>query len=173
MSPVCNSKLLALGCPADVQPDAPVKPAVTSAESSTDKAFRDLAMHGSLERMKDIAAQVNPNSTEAGSGRTPLHKAAYFGHAKVISYLVNVHAVDIDVQDADGDTALHDAARFGDVDCITVLLAAGADETVANLDGQTPLDLAVANERPDVITLFGLNSKRGASEQDCAGCTIL
>lgn len=167
-----SSKLLALGCPAHVQPGAKPKAAV-STESPTDKEFRDLAMHGSLERMKEIGAQANPDAQEAGSGRTSLHKAAYFGHVAVIRYLVIELGATVDLQDTDGDTALHEAARFGHVDCVTTLLAAGASRTIQNADGKTALDLAAANEKEEVVALLGLNANNGEKEDDCVGCVIL
>ena len=160
-----------------MQPGAKPKTAATTTttttESATDKEFRDLAMHGSLERMKAIAAKANPNAPEAGSGRTPLHKAAFFGHVKVVDYLVNELGVPVDTQDFDGDTALHDAARFGHVDCVGALLAAGASASIKNLDAKTAADLAVMTEKEEAAALLGLNATNGASEQDCAGCTIL
>ena len=169
-----HSKLLALGCPDHVQPGAKPKAASTPTESETDKAFRDLAMHGSLERMKEIAAKANPNAREAASGRTPLHKASYFGHVKVVAYLVNEAGANVDAQDLDGDTPLHDAARFGHVNCVEALLAGGASVSIKNLDGKTPVELAMDNEKDGVVTLLGLNTtNRGGSEKDCAGCVIL
>merc|ERR1719203_1475748 len=50
-----------------------------SAGASAD--FREYAMHGSLEhcvRAKDAGADVN--ALEASSGRTALHKGAFWGH---------------------------------------------------------------------------------------------
>lgn len=168
-----HSKLLALGCPAHVQPGAKLKSAPSPTESETDKAFRDLAMHGSLERMKEIAVKANPNATEAGSGRTPLHKASYFGHEQAVAYLVNEAGANVDAQDLDGDTPLHDAARFGHEDCVEALLAGGASVSIKNLDGKTPVELAVDNEKDSVVILLGLNAtNRGGSGKDCAGCAI-
>ena len=159
-----------------MQPGAkPKATASASTESEVDKQFRDLAMHGSLERMKEIAAKANPNAAESGSGRTPLHKAAYFGHAHVIEYLVKEAGATVDVQDLDGDTALHDAARFGHLECVQALLAAGATPTIKNVDGCTALDLAVANEKDQVVALLGSNGSKSVSEkkEECTGCAIL
>jgi ankyrin repeat protein len=154
---VSFSKLLANGCPAHVQPGAtPLASPVT--ESAADKEFRDLAMHGSLERMKEVASSgVNVNAAEAGSGRTPLHKAAYFGHGHVVAYLVTVAGTTIAVQDADGDTALHDAARFGHTKVIEALLKVGLDKGIKNTDGQTALDLAKTNEKKEAVELLEKN----------------
>lgn len=144
--------LLAKGCPAHVQPHAPKTPA--AADTSVDAAFRDLAMHGSVERMKELTG-VNVNSTEAFSNRTALHKAAFFGHAHVVDYLASGGlGVNVNAQDADGDTALHDAARFGHAAVVECLLKAGADKSIKNKDGKLPTDLAAANDKPAVVALL-------------------
>jgi len=138
-------KLIALGCPAHVQPDSPPLEDANP-ESVADKSFRDLAMHGSLVKMKQIAEttdNLNVSSKEANSLRTPLHKAAYFGHAEVIQYLISEFKVDVNCQDVEGETPLHDAARFGHVNSLKVLLESGADKTIKNNIGQTASEVAV------------------------------
>lgn len=148
--------LISKGCPehcvAKTTPVVPKKKGKTA-----ESAFRDLAMHGSLERMKEIYNEsLDVNSVEPHSKRTALHKAAYFGHAHVVEFLVNIVA-DVNYADGDGDTALHDASRFGHVDVVKALLDAKADRSIENLDGQAPLDLAKANEKADVIALLDKN----------------
>lgn len=68
------SKLLAKGCPAHVQPGA--EPAVKSVEESqSNKDFRDLSMHGSVDRMKEIVANVDDvHAKEMHSERTAMRK---------------------------------------------------------------------------------------------------
>jgi ankyrin repeat protein len=120
--------------------------------ADVDKEFRDLAMHGSLERMKAVEAGggVNVGSAEAYSRRTALHKAAFFGHAHVVEYLCGLGA-DVNAQDADGDTPLHDAARFGHLPVVKALLSAGADKALTNVDRKTPAALAAANDKNLVV----------------------
>jgi ankyrin repeat protein len=160
------SRLIAKGCPAHCQPDAIPEPPAAS-EPAVDKDFRDLAMHGSVERMRELlsrlgtgsdtaetadAATVDVNSTEALSGRTALHKAAYFGHAHVIDFLLDQMGIQVNAQDADGDTALHDAARFGHLAVVEALLSkGGADKTLTNHDGKTPIDLARTADKDAVV----------------------
>jgi ankyrin repeat protein len=140
------SKLIAVGCPAHVQPGATTTE--KTAEIDLNRDFRDLAMHGSVERMEELFGDtIDINSTEALSGRTALHKAAYFGHAHVIDYLVGKSSALVNAIDADGDTALHDAARFGHVAVVEALLKAGADSSLVNNDGKTAAVLAKANEK--------------------------
>mmetsp|Transcript_18511 Transcript_18511/g.38238 ORF Transcript_18511/g.38238 Transcript_18511/m.38238 type:complete len:183 (-) Transcript_18511:2298-2846(-) len=143
-------RLIALGCPAHCQPGAE-KP--TAPGSSKDKDFRDLCMHGSVERVKAIAEGVNVNAKEAHSNRTAIHKAAFFGHSEVVKYLVGLGS-EVNAQDADGDTALHDAAQLGHAAAVEVLLKNGADKSITNKDGQTPLHKAEINGKTDIIALL-------------------
>jgi ankyrin repeat protein len=53
----------------------------------------------------------------------------------------------LDVRDSVGLTAVHHAAIRGDLPMIEALAAAGADLTVPNAIGKSPLDLARLNGR--------------------------
>ena len=50
----------------------------------------------------------------------------------------------IDVQDVDGKSALHVAASTGNLDCVNCLLDAGADCTLRDIKGLTPLQEGAA-----------------------------
>jgi len=142
--------LIAKGCPAQCQPGAKAPPAPGA---SVDKDFRDLAMHGSVERMTEVFAKggVDPNSTEPFSLRTASHKASFFGHANVIEYLATLDGTNVNAVDADGDTPLHDAARFGHKAVVEALLKAGADKTIKNKEGKLASDLAAANGHEGIV----------------------
>ena len=144
-------KLIALGCPAHIQPDAPAE---ESKESTEDKDFRDMAMHGNLIRMKEIPGTPNPNSTENFTDRTPMHKACYFGHNHVVEYLLECGA-DVNCVDVEGDTPLHDAARLGHIDCVKLLVGANADKKVKNKIGETAFDLASYLDNSELKDLVG------------------
>lgn len=143
-------RLLSLGCPAKCQPNAPKEPVPGSAK---DKAFRDLCMHGSVDRIKAISNGVNVNAKEYQSERTALHKAAFFGHDKVIEYLIKMGAF-VNAQDADGDTPLHDAAQLGHVSAVKGLLLKKANKKLKNKDGKTALDKAKVNGHSEVMKLL-------------------
>jgi hypothetical protein len=62
--------------------------------------------------------------------------------------LVYVCGEDVNVQaNFDGNTLLHTACDADDSDIVGALLLAGADETITNDDGQTPVQLAVEYRR--------------------------
>ncbi|MCA8936180.1 MAG: ankyrin repeat domain-containing protein [Planctomycetes bacterium] len=83
------------------------------------------------------------------NGQTALHEVAENGNAELAELLLNNHA-DVNTQDDWGDTPLHLAAERSDdeeekqrtIECVKLLLKHGADRTIKNNDGQTPLDVA-------------------------------
>ena len=110
-------------------------------------------MHGSLERMKAFTV-ADPNSTEANSNRTALHKAAYWGHVDIITYLASERKANLDAVDSNGDSAMHDAARFGHVSCVQALVNAGANKSTKNNSGQSARDVASAYGQDAVVALL-------------------
>ena len=156
------SKLISLGCPAHCQPG--YVPKESSEEPQADKEFRDLAMHGLLSRMKEVKGSPNPNSKEEFTLRTPLHKASFFGHHLVVSYLLEL-GTEIDAQDHDGDTALHDAAKMGYLAVVTSLVEAGAALGVKNSAKKTAADLADEIGNHDVVDYL---KSKGAEPQCCS-----
>ena len=90
-----------------------------------------------------FAKDADVHAREATSGRTALHKAAFWGHHHLVSVLLRDYKICPNVQDLDGDTALHDACRFGHVKVVEHLLAGGADSALKNNKGQTALDVAL------------------------------
>lgn len=53
-----------------------------------------------------------------------------------------------------GDTPLHDAAKFGHTEVAKVLVGRGADISLKNKHGETPLDVARAHVKPDIVELL-------------------
>jgi hypothetical protein len=153
---VAYGKLISLGCPEDCDP---FKSADAMSESDHDKAsaeFRELAMHGSLGPARELvrSGKADPNQLEATSGRSALHKAAFWGHTAMTKYLATEAKVNLNVQDVYGDTALHDGAKFGHEAVVKALVDAGANTTLKNKAGKTPLDLAKEHNKPKVVSVL-------------------
>ncbi len=62
--------------------------------------------------------------------------------------------IGLDVADGEGNTALHHAAGWGRLENLRLLLAAGADASRRNQEGNTPLDVAEESGRRRVVLLL-------------------
>jgi ankyrin repeat protein len=89
-------------------------------------------------------ADVMARTTE---GITALMLAAKFSKVVIaVSLLERMHGTGIDWRDGEGRTALHWASQRADCELAAILLHAGADHTVADMEGTTPL--MAAKSRP-------------------------
>lgn len=117
---------------------------------------------------------ADPNVGDRG-GRTPLHWAVAAGFPDIVELLLE-RGADPHARDNIGNTPLHYAAeghisetaemffelapRFGieypydPLDNIRILLEYGADPTARNNDGQTPIDIALKNEKDEIAWLL-------------------
>jgi len=155
-------KLIALGCPAECQPHW--KGAAETAKDKVSAEFREQAMHGSVLPAKKLVkgGQVDVHQLEATSGRSALHKAAFWGHNEMVKYLINECKLNLNTQDNEGDTALHDAAKFGHTTVATLLVEAGADTTLKNRQGMDALAVAIEHTKPKIVELLKKNGMRRA-----------
>jgi ankyrin repeat protein len=108
---------------------------------------------GEVERVErllgDDASEINAYS---GDGWTPLHLAAFFGHAKVAELLL---ARDADVaarsRNPNGNTPLHAALAGNNKLVAGLLIGRGSDVNAADAAGWRPLHLAAANNNIDAL----------------------
>ena len=148
------SKLLSLGTNACPHMSALQNRTAAKERDVRGAHFREAAMHGVVDILP-LAEGVDVNAGDPGSGRTALHKAAYWGHAHSVPILIQTLRCDPNRTDSDGDTALHDAARFGHVEVVKALLAApGMKVGAKNNKGLDAHALAVDYGKPEVAELI-------------------
>ena len=97
---------------------------------------------------RDGGFQAEPQALDGYNG-TPLHLAAWTGHAAVATKLLHAKAA-VDAAHTDGETALHYAAWYGHAAVAELLLDANASPTAATNSGQTPADLAKQSGHPEL-----------------------
>ncbi|CAG5134914.1 unnamed protein product, partial [Candidula unifasciata] len=87
---------------------------------------------------------------KSNRGWTPLHLAAYFGHAAAVRVLLEFGA-GADILNSCGESSLHLAAYTGREEVVALLLQHGADTNILNTQGQKPRDVAKTQHIVDMI----------------------
>ncbi|XP_070541191.1 poly [ADP-ribose] polymerase tankyrase-2-like [Ptychodera flava] len=94
------------------------------------------------ELLLENGADVNARDK---GGLIPLHNASSYGHVDIAALLIK-YGTCVNATDRWSFTPLHEAAQKGRTQLCALLLAHGADPTMKNQEGQTPLDLATAED---------------------------
>lgn len=84
------------------------------------------------------------NAQDKG-GLIPLHNASSYGHLDIAALLIKYNTM-VNATDKWGFTPLHEAAQKGRTQLCALLLAHGADPFLKNQEGQSPLELATAED---------------------------
>uniref|UniRef100_A0A0K8RFZ7 Osteoclast-stimulating factor 1 n=1 Tax=Ixodes ricinus TaxID=34613 RepID=A0A0K8RFZ7_IXORI len=122
--------------------------------------LHDSAKRGNLQFLEECLANKVPVNSLDKAGCTALHWACHAGHVECARILLSVPGVHIDAQNKLGDTALHSSAWKGHADITRMLLASGADKTLKNGEGRTPLELA---SDPETIALLRTSTRNSTS----------
>jgi ankyrin repeat protein len=126
--------------------------------------FCDLAGHLIAEHPEQVNAR-------GGNEETPMHAAAFAGHADILSLLLE-HGAPVDVQGRSGLTPLHRATSNGKVEAGQHLLDRGANINAPRGYGRTPLSWAITRGHVEFARML---LKRGAriDDADNGGRTAL
>jgi len=105
-----------------------------------------------VERLLEGGRDASAINAHGADGWTPLHLAAFFGHAKIVELLLSRDAdVAARSRNPNGNTPLH-AALVGNHKLVAgLLIGHGADVNAADAAGWRPLHLAAANNNLDAI----------------------
>ena len=132
-------------------------PVVTVTLSSAHLAFQIAVTAENLDKVQEVHADVGKdidvNFKDPNNGRTFLHWAAFYGHASVAIFLIELGA-NKDIEGLGGATPLHLAAQEGRVEIVTLLLAKGVDMDKVNAAGATALCLAARQGHLSVMKVW-------------------
>ncbi|MEE2681942.1 MAG: ankyrin repeat domain-containing protein [Planctomycetota bacterium] len=94
---------------------------------------------GNVEGVRQLAeGGVDLDALDPIFSVTAIELASDYGQPEVVQLLIDFGA-DVDARNRDQGTACLGAAFFGRTNCLRILIASGADPTLANKDGITPM----------------------------------
>eukprot|EP01103_Thecamoeba_quadrilineata_P002806 TRINITY_DN1267_c0_g1_i1.p1 TRINITY_DN1267_c0_g1~~TRINITY_DN1267_c0_g1_i1.p1 ORF type:complete len:757 (+),score=148.79 TRINITY_DN1267_c0_g1_i1:340-2271(+) len=141
-----------------------------------DARRRTALFWAATEGQRDIITTLldrSANSTLADSaGMTPLMVACARGYVECTQDLasrLSAAAQSLDSCSSIGMTALHYAAMCGSVDCVSVLINAGADVAVRDANGETPYELALAHGNHSCVRVLAPLSPSLSTTADSFG----
>jgi len=106
-------------------------------------------MMAALKGLTELCRQLIGRGADVNKpGWTPLHYAATNGHLEVMTLLLGEFAY-LDATSPNGTTPLMMAAHYGTPLAVSLLLEAGADPMLQNLQGLRALDFAQSANRRD------------------------
>ena len=115
----------------------------------------DYAISGNFDMLRRVAKETDVNKVSLYDGKGVLHWAARRGHIEMMHFWISLPECNVSLQSSDGNTPLHDCVmatyNFPDpfqeirLQLITMLFKAGADVTIRNQNGYTPLSLDLPN----------------------------
>ena len=121
-----------------------------------------------VERLVSDSAETFDINAHGDDGWTPLHLAAFFGHAKVVELLL-AHGADTAARstNSNGNTPLHAALAANQKMTAGLLIGYGADVNAADAAGWRPVHLAAANNAIDVLkTLVAQGADVGSTNRE-------
>ena len=148
-----------LSCPEVMQSDIEGEHAAEDAGSelrSHSARLRAACRSGDAAEVDEIlTAGVDVNAHDRGLSLldSPLHRAAYWGHAAVAERLLSAGA-QVFERNRVGYTALHWASIRGAADVVELLLSASADVNAVEREGNTPLHFAAREGFPHICHLL-------------------
>ncbi len=106
-------------------------------------------MLASLKGLLPVVVKLIARGADVNKpGWAPLHYAATKGHLDVMNVLLENHAY-IDAASPNGSTPLMMAALYGTPSAVKLLLEAGADPSLKNIQGMSAIDFAQRDKRID------------------------
>ena len=146
---------------------------LVACEEQENPLFRVLqaVFDGDIDAVNALIAEGVDVNIQSGSGWTPLHGAAAWGHPDIARALIDAGA-DLNIQNDFGLTPLYVAAVEGYTDIARALIDAGADLNIQNDFGWTPLHAAAAEGYTDIARAL-IDAGANLNIQDDDGWTPL
>ena len=113
-----------------------------------------LATFAGHEAIVDMLLAKGASLGANRSGWTPLHYAAYTGHARLVKKFLALGSP-VNAATQSGLTPLMVAAMNGHLELVKILLQQGADPTLRDQNNMSASDYALAHKNTDIAELLG------------------
>lgn len=116
----------------------------------------------SLEAIQELTSLVHLDiNLKSGPNKsTALHEACVHGFEEGVDLLIQHADIDINAIDNEGQTAIHCATQANKVECLKILLSAGARIDLMNNQGRLPIHIAIQHGHQQCVSLLLSKSKR-------------
>ena len=137
--------------------------------SAPDISIHDAAKKGNIEAVKQHLDAGTGVNAKGEVGYTPLRNAAFYGHKEIVELLI-ANGADVNAKDDVLElTPLHRAAAIGYKEIAELLITNGANVNAKDVDGETPLDLAIKQEYPETADLLRKHGGKTGEELKAEG----
>lgn len=114
----------------------------------------EAALKGDLESVRALLARGAKSGAVSRIGTQPIHDAALADHPEVIRELVKQGA-EVNARTRDeAQTPLHVASAMGRTKAVEALVALGADLSLKDAQGRTPLETAERAGFPEIVAIL-------------------
>jgi ankyrin repeat protein len=116
----------------------------------------------SVEGVKDLTSMVHLdiNLKSGPNNTTALHEACLIGFKEGVELLIQHPDIDVNAVDNRGQTAIHFATQSNKVECLKILLSAGARIDLFSNQGRLPIHTAIQFGFQHCVSLLLSKSKR-------------
>ena len=116
--------------------------------------FYNAAKFGKADTIQKILAEGVKPDLKNSRHVSPLWISAANGHLRVVQLLLRSKIVDINTKSIYGQPPIFWAAAEGNENIVRLLLTAGADRTLEDIDGKTPLSVAKKNGHDKIAKML-------------------
>ena len=116
--------------------------------------FYNAAKFGKAYTIQKLLAEGVKPDLKNSRHVSPLWISAAYGHLRVVQLLLRTKIVDVNTKSISGRPPIFWAAAEGNKNIVKLLLTAGADRTLEDIDGKTPLSVAKKNGHDKIAKML-------------------